>query len=148
MATAKALFPRWCAFIQTGLLAGLRWGESAALYRGDIDWRRSRIHVQRTWCDKTGQIDAPKDSEGYRNRNSEISVTSAAPAKSSPGEFLSGQIILEPVSPAPLATGFHVNPGYERFRSSAHVHRVDRAFGALGCRPLLHRLTNRTGELR
>ena len=45
MATAKALFPRWCAFIQTRLLAGLRWGESAALYRGDIDWRRSRIHV-------------------------------------------------------------------------------------------------------
>jgi len=64
MATAKALFPRWYAFILTGLLAGLRWGESAALYRGDIDWRRGRIHVQRTWSDKAGQIDAPKDSEG------------------------------------------------------------------------------------
>jgi integrase len=64
LATAKALFPRWCAFILTGLLAGLRWGESAALYRGDIDWRRGRIHVQRTWSDKAGQIEAPKDSEG------------------------------------------------------------------------------------
>jgi integrase len=32
-ATARALFPRWHAFILTGLLTGLRWGESAALYR-------------------------------------------------------------------------------------------------------------------
>jgi integrase len=46
--TARALFPRWHAFILTGLLAGLRWGESAALYRTDIDWKRGRIHVQRT----------------------------------------------------------------------------------------------------
>ena len=60
VATAKALFPRWHAFILTGLLTGLRWGESAALYRGDIDWRRGRIHVQRTWSDKAGRIEAPK----------------------------------------------------------------------------------------
>jgi hypothetical protein len=33
VATARALFPRWSAFILTGLVAGLRWGESAALYR-------------------------------------------------------------------------------------------------------------------
>jgi integrase len=32
-ATARALFPRWHAFILTGLLTGLRWGESAAFYR-------------------------------------------------------------------------------------------------------------------
>ena len=64
VATARALFPRWHTFILTGLLTGLRWGESAALYRTDIDWRRGRIHVQRTWSDKAGQIEAPKDSEG------------------------------------------------------------------------------------
>jgi len=64
VATAKALFPGWHAFILTGLLAGLRWGESAALYRTDIDWKRGRMHVQRTWSDKAGQIEAPKDSEG------------------------------------------------------------------------------------
>ncbi len=45
---ARALFPRWSAFILTGLLAGLRWGESAALYRSDVDFARGRIHVQRT----------------------------------------------------------------------------------------------------
>jgi integrase len=38
IATAKALWPRWAPFILTGLLAGLRWGESAALRRSDIDW--------------------------------------------------------------------------------------------------------------
>jgi integrase len=64
VATAKALCPRWHAFILTGLLAGLRWGESAALYKTDIDWKRGRIHVQRTWSDKAGRIEAPKDSEG------------------------------------------------------------------------------------
>jgi hypothetical protein len=32
----------------TGLFAGLRWGESAALMTTDIDWQRSRLHVQRT----------------------------------------------------------------------------------------------------
>lgn len=64
VATARALFPRWCPFILTGLLAGLRWGESAALYTTDIDWRRGRIHVQRTWSTKAGRIEVPKDSEG------------------------------------------------------------------------------------
>src|SRR5262245_2236319 len=33
VATAKALFPRWRTFILTGLLGGLRWGESAALHK-------------------------------------------------------------------------------------------------------------------
>jgi integrase len=30
----------------------------------DIDWRRGRIHVQRTWSTKAGRIEAPKDSDG------------------------------------------------------------------------------------
>jgi integrase len=64
MATARGLFPRWAPFILTGLLAGLRWGESAALYTSDIDWKRGRIHVQRTWSDKAARIEAPKDHEG------------------------------------------------------------------------------------
>jgi hypothetical protein len=37
IATAKALCPRWAPFIMTSLLAGLRWGEAAALLRSDID---------------------------------------------------------------------------------------------------------------
>ncbi len=45
---AQALFPRWHAFVLTGLLGGLRWGESAGLYKSDIDFTRGRIHVQRT----------------------------------------------------------------------------------------------------
>ena len=64
MATARALFPRWAPFVLTGLLTGLRWGESAALYATDIDWKRGRLHVQRTWSDKAGRIEAPKDHEG------------------------------------------------------------------------------------
>jgi integrase len=64
VATARGLFPRWHAFILTGLLGGLRWGESAALRVTDIDVKRGRIHVERTWSDKAGRIEAPKDHEG------------------------------------------------------------------------------------
>src|SRR4030095_4297028 len=59
----KVQFPRWHAFIMTGLMAGLRWGESAALYRTDVDYRRGRIHVQRTVSGRSA-IEAPKDHEG------------------------------------------------------------------------------------
>jgi|SRR5437867_4977793 len=47
----------------TGLLAGLRWGESAALFKSDIDWKRGRIHVQRTVSAKRLLL-PPKDGEG------------------------------------------------------------------------------------
>jgi integrase len=57
------LWPRWHAFILSGLLAGLRWGESAALYTTDIDWARGRLHVQRTWSEKGGRIEPCKDGE-------------------------------------------------------------------------------------
>jgi integrase len=57
------LFPRWSAFILTGLLAGLRWGESAALRVGDVDWERGWLYVQRTWSDKGRRVEACKDSE-------------------------------------------------------------------------------------
>jgi integrase len=62
-ATAKALFPRWHVFILTGVLAGLRWGESAALRKTDIDWQRSRIHVQRTVSDRGRRIERCKDHD-------------------------------------------------------------------------------------
>jgi len=63
VATAKGLVPRWYPFVLTGLLAGLRWGESAALHVGDIDWRRGRLHVQRTFSEKGNRIEACKDSD-------------------------------------------------------------------------------------
>src|SRR5262249_33163527 len=62
-ATAKAVWPRWAPFILTGLLGGLRWGESAALLKTDIDWVRGRIHVQRTYSEKGGRIEPCKDGE-------------------------------------------------------------------------------------
>ena len=70
--TAKAMFPRWHPFILTGLLAGLRWGESAALRKTDIDWRRGRIHVQRTYSEKAGAI--------LPCKNNESRVVKASPA--------------------------------------------------------------------
>ena len=63
VATAKALCPRWDAFILTGLLTGLRWGESAAFSKTDIDWRRGRLHVQRTFSEKGNSIQPCKDGE-------------------------------------------------------------------------------------
>jgi integrase len=64
--TAKALCPRWAPFILTGLLAGLRWGEAAALRRSDLDWTRGYITVARTVSDKGRAVTAPKDHEGRR----------------------------------------------------------------------------------
>ena len=63
VATATALFPRWSTFILTGLLAGLRWGESAALRWTDIEWERGWIYVQRTWSDKGQRLEPCKDGE-------------------------------------------------------------------------------------
>ena len=63
LGTAKAMLPRWHPFIMTGLLAGLRWGESAALFKSDIDWRRGRLHIQRT-VSEGQRLEPPKDGEG------------------------------------------------------------------------------------
>ena len=63
MGTAKAMLPRWHAFILTGLLAGLRWGESAALYKTDIDWTRGKLLVQRTFSEKGNSIQPCKDGD-------------------------------------------------------------------------------------
>jgi len=45
--------------VATGLLAGMRWGESAALEWEDIDWRREEITVRRT-VSGDGTIQPPK----------------------------------------------------------------------------------------
>jgi integrase len=63
VATAQAWCPRWSPFILTGLLAGLRWGESAALRRADIDWTRGGLTVARTVSDKGRRIEPCKDHE-------------------------------------------------------------------------------------
>lgn len=62
MEASKGLCPRWSVFILTGLLAGPRWGESAGLYKSDIDFKRGRIHVQRT-VSEGRRIAPPKDVE-------------------------------------------------------------------------------------
>jgi integrase len=59
----RSPYPRWYAFVLTGLLGGLRWGESTALQLGDIDWKRGRLHVQRSFSDKTNRIEAPKSGK-------------------------------------------------------------------------------------
>lgn len=65
VATAHALWSRWSTFILAGLLAGLRWGESAAFYKTDLDWTRGRLHVQRTWSEKGGRIEPCKNGEDH-----------------------------------------------------------------------------------
>jgi integrase len=61
--TCAAGFPRWLAFIGCCTLAGLRWGEAAALERRDLDFKKSVIHVRRSVCDKTGEVKDCKDHE-------------------------------------------------------------------------------------
>jgi integrase len=70
VATAAAFCPRWHPFILTGLLAGLRWGEAAALRRGDIDWRRGYLTIERTVSDKGRCIEDTKDHEARRVKTS------------------------------------------------------------------------------
>ena len=60
---AQAFFPRWYPFILTDLLGALRWGETAALQKSDIDWRRGRLHVERTISDRGRCIEECKDHE-------------------------------------------------------------------------------------
>lgn len=64
--TCEAAFPRWLAFLGCCTLAGLRWGEAAALHWEDINWKPRplpQLHVRRTICDRTGRIELVKDKE-------------------------------------------------------------------------------------
>jgi integrase len=61
--TAAALVPRWRTFLAVQILAGLRYGEAAALERTDIDFRKGLLHVRRSWSDRIGQVKDVKDHE-------------------------------------------------------------------------------------
>lgn len=63
LAACRALKPRWFAFLLASFGGGLRWGETTALMRPDIDWRRGRLHVQRTWSESGGRVERCKDGE-------------------------------------------------------------------------------------
>jgi len=59
-------YQRRYAFLCTGMLAGLRWGESVALERGDIEWSRGTVFVQRTWSEKAKAVGPLKDADKRR----------------------------------------------------------------------------------
>jgi integrase len=59
----QALKPRWTAFLMVSFGGGLRWGETTALTRQDIDWARERVHVARTWSEDGGRFESCKDGE-------------------------------------------------------------------------------------
>jgi integrase len=63
LAACRALKPRWFAFLLVSFGGGLRWGETTALERQDIDWRRGRLHVQRTWSESGGRVERCKDGD-------------------------------------------------------------------------------------
>src|SRR2546425_3160719 len=64
LVACRTLKPRWFAFLLVSFGGGLRWGEATALTRADIDWRRGRIHVQRTWSESGGRGGRCKEGEG------------------------------------------------------------------------------------
>ncbi len=59
----SALKPRWSAFLSLCFGGGLRWGEVTALRRKDVDWTRGRVHVERTWSEDGGRVEATKDGD-------------------------------------------------------------------------------------
>lgn len=63
LAACRGLKPRWYTFLLVGFGCGLRWGETAALVQEDLDWARGRIHVERTWSEDGGRLEACKDGD-------------------------------------------------------------------------------------
>ena len=59
-----AVFPAGTPSSSRGCWPGSVGASPPPFYRTDIDWKRGRIHVQRTWSDKAGRIEEPKDSKG------------------------------------------------------------------------------------
>jgi integrase len=64
VATAKAHFPRWYAFVLCALRTGLRLGELLALQWGDLDWNSRFLLVQRNIV--YGVITSPKSHQRRR----------------------------------------------------------------------------------
>lgn len=71
-AICQAHRPRHTARILVMLKAGLRYGEAAALEKGDVLWSKSAIYVQRAWNEATQRVEdlknyvkryAPMDNE-------------------------------------------------------------------------------------
>jgi integrase len=62
LGAARAVFPRWEMFVRTALGTGLRWGELAGLYKGDVDLAKRRLHVQRTVSDHR-RMELPKNGK-------------------------------------------------------------------------------------
>jgi integrase len=61
--TARGVNARLVPIIEVGFKAGLRIGEILALRRGDLDWKRSTIHVQRTYDSRARCVHAPYNHE-------------------------------------------------------------------------------------
>jgi integrase len=59
-------YPRRFAFLATGMLGGLRWGESVALQANDIHWDEGVICIERTWSEKGKVVNPAKDSDTRR----------------------------------------------------------------------------------
>jgi len=66
LAVAKASFLRWYAFLCCGLLGGMRWGETMALKKSDVDFERGVIRVMRSFEPKGVQIVPTKTKKGRR----------------------------------------------------------------------------------
>lgn len=60
-AAAREHRPRHRTMIGAMMLAGLRYGEAAALENSDILWDKSAIFLQRAWCEETGQVGGLKN---------------------------------------------------------------------------------------
>jgi integrase len=52
LGVAREHYAEWFPFFLCGFRTGMRMGELLALQWGDIDWRKSFIHVQRAWVRK------------------------------------------------------------------------------------------------
>jgi len=63
------------AFVGCRTLAGLRWGEVAALEWADIDWRQHVLHVRRTVRDKTAEVIHAESSRESLNKS--LAIASA-----------------------------------------------------------------------
>lgn len=62
---AREHCPRHRAMLGCMMLAGMRYGEAAALYRDDILWDKSAIYLQRAWSDAAGTVG---DLKNHLNR--------------------------------------------------------------------------------
>jgi integrase len=58
---AREHAPRYRAMVGCMMLAGMRYGEAAALEKGDILPEKGAIYLQRAWCEETGRVGGLKN---------------------------------------------------------------------------------------